>query len=307
MRRSLVVHTCAERWDTPDGDFIDIQRLDAPAASARTPRLLILHGLEGTIDSHYLRGILSQAQLKGWPADVMMFRGCNGELNRARRLYHSGETSDLAFVIHRLIATEPHRPLVLAGFSLGGNVLLKWLGETGSAVPAQVRAAVAISVPFDLEAGCRFIERGFAKVYNRHFLRTLKRKAFAKLAQFPDLFDVQALRRSRTLYEFDDAVTAVMHGFESAHDYYSRSSSIRFLGGIRVPTLLVSAIDDPFLPPSVLDDVALVAQNTPSITTEFNESGGHVGFVSGRSPLHPHYYAEERAIEFLGQFSTPEP
>ena len=299
MRRSLVVPTRAEQWTTPDDDVIELRRLDAPAAREDTPRLLILHGLEGTIDSHYLRGILQQARRRGWLADVMLFRGCNGELNRARRIYHSGETTDLEFVVHRLIAAEPERPILIAGFSLGGNVLLKWLGERGSSVPQQVRAAAAVSVPFDLEEGCLHIERGLSRIYNRHFLRTLRRKALLKLRQFPGLFDETALNSARTLYQFDDAVTAPVHGFASAHDYYARSSSIHFLKGIRTPTLLLSAADDPFLPREVVNTVTMMARNFPPIVFELHEHGGHVGFVSGTSPFETHYYAEERVVEFL--------
>jgi predicted alpha/beta-fold hydrolase len=261
--------------------------------------LLILHGLEGTINSHYLRGTLSLARKYGWPTDVLMFRGCNGELNRARRLYHSGETTDLSLVVNRLIETEPDRPLVLAGFSLGGNVLLKWLGEMGERVPKQVRAAAAVSVPFDLERGCRHIERGFSRIYNWHFLRTLKTKAAAKLVQYPDLYDAEALRSSRTLYEFDDAVTAPLHGFKDAHDYYSRSSSIGYLSDIRTPTLLVSSFDDPFLPREVLVSVAELALKNPKLETYFTARGGHVGFVSGRHPRSQRFHAEDRVMEYL--------
>ena len=302
FRRGLAVSTRAERWVTPDDDIIELRRLEG-SLTVGNPRLLILHGLEGTIDSHYLRGMLDLARQRAWPTDVMLFRGCNGETNRTRRMYHSGETSDLAFVVDRLLAMDPSRPLVLAGFSLGGNVLLKWLGELGPRVPAQVRAAAAVSVPFDLEMGCRHIERGFSRLYNWHFLRTLRRKALAKLAQFPDLFDVSALSRARTLYEFDDAVTAPVHGFRSAHDYYTRSSSIRYLAGIAVPTLLLSAADDPFLPPYILDDVATVARENGSLMPEFHKTGGHVGFVSGAHPGEQIFYAEHRVFEFLAGYA----
>jgi predicted alpha/beta-fold hydrolase len=188
---------------------------------------------------------------------------------------------------------------VLAGFSLGGNVLLKWLGEHGNRLPPEIRGAVAVSVPFDLERGSRFIERGFARVYTRHFLRTLKAKARAKLARDPGLFDARKLERARTLYDFDDAVTAPVHGFHDAHDYYSRSSSLGFLASIRRATLLLSAYDDPFLPPAVLDEVRHIASSNPFLTVEFHDRGGHVGFISGSSPLTPRYYAEDRSFEFL--------
>ena len=188
--------------------------------------------------------------------------------------------------------------------SLGGNVLLKWLGERGDTVSRRVKAAVAVSVPFDLERGSRFISRGFSRVYERHFLRTLRRKAVTKLQRYPDLFDSVALSRARTLYEFDDVVTGPVHGFRDAHDYYTRSSSLHFLGQIRRPTLLLSARDDPFLPPSVLDEVAEIACENSCLTLEFTEGGGHVGFVHG-SPWQPLYYAEHRVGEFLSFYVAP--
>jgi len=298
-RRRLRVPTRIERWETPDADFVELHRLDGSATVSSAPRLLLLHGLEGTIRSHYLRGTLDLARRAGWPADVLLFRACGQEINRARRMYHSGETSDLAFVVKQLVAAEPDRKLVIAGFSLGGNVLLKWLGETGMAVPAQVRGAGAVSVPFDLERGCRHIERGFSRVYNRPFLRTLRRKATAKLRQYPGLFSAEALAKVRTLYEFDDVVTAPVHGFRNAHDYYTRSSSIRFLERITTPTLLISSYDDPFLPREVLDDVAIVCGKNSNLTCEFSSRGGHVGFVSGSFPFRSRYFAEHRLFQFL--------
>jgi hypothetical protein len=215
-------------------------------------------------------------------------------------MYHSGETTDLDFVVRRLIRENPHQPLLLAGFSLGGNVLLKWLGEQGAGVPRQLQAAAAVSVPFDLERGARNIERGISRVYTWHFMRSLRVKALAKLGRFPDLFDAAALSRARTLFEFDDAVTAPIHGFAGAHDYYSRSSSLQYLPMIRVPTLLLSSSDDPFLPPQVLDEVAVAAERNDFLAAELWPKGGHVGFVSGPFPLDTHYYHEERVVEFLG-------
>jgi len=294
-RRAIELPTQMERWSTPDGDFLDLLRLDAPADR---PRVFLLHGLEGTVRSHYVSGLMSMAHQRGWGADMLVFRGCGDEPNRARRFYHSGETTDLEFAIHHVIQEFPAAPLLLCGVSLGGNVLLKWLGERGDSVPSQVRSAVAISVPFDLERGSRHISQGFARIYERHFLRTLRRKAMAKLKRFPDLFDQTALARASTLYAFDDVVTGPVHGFRDAHDYYTRSSSIRFLRGIHRPTLLISARDDPFLPEEVLDEVAAIARANPFLTVEITAHGGHVGFVGGL-PWRPSYYAETRAGEFL--------
>lgn len=290
--------TRVERWETPDGDFLDLHCLDAPAGR---PRLLVLHGLEGSHRSHYARGLVSEASRREWAADVLLFRSCGAELNRALRFYHSGETTDLDFVVRTLIAREPRRPLGLVGVSLGGNVLLKWLGEQGAGVPPQVVAAVAISVPFDLARGARHIDRGFSRVYQAHFLRSLRRKAHAKRLRFPEHFRAELIDRARTLYEFDDAVTAPVHGFRDAADYYERSSSIRWIGRIRTPTLLLSAADDPFLPAAVLDEVREIARENACLHVEFVERGGHVGFISGRIPWKPFYYAEWRAAEFVAQ------
>lgn len=289
-----------ERWDTPDGDFVDVHRLRAPNGNGpETPRLLFLHGLEGTIRSHYVAGFFGEALRRGWAADLMIFRGCGDEPNRAARFYHSGETSDLAFALDRVVRDAPEQPIVLAGVSLGGNVLLKYLGERGGDLPPQVWAAAAISVPFDLERGARHISTGFSRIYDRHFLRTLKQKAFAKLRRHPHLFDADALGRAKSIYEFDDVVTAPVHGFADAHDYYTRSSSLGFLASVQRPTLLLSATDDPFLPSDVLEQVRVIARTNPRLTLEFTKHGGHVGFVSGVLPWRPFYYGEWRVCEFL--------
>jgi len=285
-----------ERWDTPDGDFLELYRVAGESGAAR---LVLLHGLEGNIRSHYVGAFFEEARRRGWQANLIVFRGCGTELNRAARFYHSGETTDLAFVLDRLEAEDPRGPIVLAGVSLGGNVLLKFLGERGDRVSRLIVAAAAISVPFDLERGAHFIATGFSRIYDRHFLSTLRDKALRKLERYPGLFSREQLARARTLVEFDDAVTAPVHGFLDAHDYYSRSSSLNWLSGIRVPTFLLSAVDDPFLPAAVLDEVREVARANACLTLEFTPNGGHVGFVGGRWPWHPIYYAERRASEFL--------
>lgn len=296
FRRRQPLHARRERWRTPDGDFVDVYRTEA---DSRAPRLLLLHGLEGTVRSHYVGGFFREAARLGWGADLLIFRGCGDEPNTAPRFYHSGETTDLGFVIDRVREEHPGAPLLLAGVSLGGNVLLKFLGEAGEGACDYVAAAVAISVPFDLERGARFIGQGFSRIYDRHFLRSLRRKALDKLGRYPQLFDRDALLSAETIYDFDDAVTAPVHGFADAHDYYSRSSSIRFLDRIRVPTLLLSAVDDPFLPSEVLDEVRSIAAANAALDLEFTEHGGHVGFVGGRLPWKPFYYAERRAADFL--------
>jgi len=296
FRRTPPLPTRIERWDTEDGDFLDLVRLDAPSGR---PHLVILHGLEGTSRSHYARGLFVEAARRGWAADLLLFRGCSGELNRAPRFYHSGETSDVGIVARRLLAADGDAPFLFAGVSLGGNVLLKWLGESGPSVHPHVLAAAAVSVPFDLARASRHIDQGFSRVYQRHFLRSLRRKALAKLDRYPNLASRHRVESARTLYEFDDVVTAPVHGFVDADDYYKRSSSMAFLSKIRVRTLLLSARDDPFLPPDVLDQVRQIAANNPEIEFEFPAKGGHVGFVTGQNPLRPFYYAEWRIAQFF--------
>jgi predicted alpha/beta-fold hydrolase len=202
-------------------------------------------------------------------------------------------------VARRLFAIDAASPFLFVGVSLGGNVLLKWLGECGESVDRRVAAAAAVSVPFDLARASRHIDRGFSRVYQRHFLQSLRRKALAKLKQYPDLVSRKRVRSARTLYEFDDIVTAPVHGFADAGDYYAHSSSIRFLSRIRVATLLLNAVDDPFLPSEVLEQVRGVASGNPYLEVEFLAKGGHVGFVSGQNPFRPFYYAEWRVGEFL--------
>jgi hypothetical protein len=295
-RRRPQIPTVRECLASRDGDGLELHHVTGKSGA---PRVLLLHGLEGSPLSHYVGGILSESHARGWGASLLVFRGCGSEANRARRFYHSGETDDLAFVFAELSARWPESPWFAVGVSLGGNVLLKWLGEGGSTVAKRIGAAAAISVPFDLEAGARHISHGFARVYDRSFLRSLRRKAVAKLSRYPDLFDRNKLVRAKTVYDFDDAVTGPVHGFASAHDYYERSSSLQYLPEIRVPTLLVSSSDDPFLPRQVLERARKSAAANPALTVEFHEAGGHVGFVAGSWPWRPVYYAERRVFRFF--------
>jgi hypothetical protein len=222
-------------------------------------------------------------------------------MNRARRTYHSGETTDLDFVIERLVREAPERPIGIVGVSLGGNVLLKWMGERAQKIPVQVRAAVAVSTPFDLARSSRAIGSGFSRLYEWNFLRSLKRKAREKLRQYPDVCPPEQLDEIGSMWEFDDYFTAPLHGFRDAADYYERCSSIRFLAGIRRPTLLLSAFDDPFHTPEVLSDVERISAGNPHLTTEFHPRGGHVGFVGG-APWRPAYYVESRVGSFLADY-----
>jgi predicted alpha/beta-fold hydrolase len=284
-----------ERWETPDSDIVDVYRL---AGDAEAPHLLLLHGLEGGLHSHYARGMLAEAQRRGWHATLLIWRSCGPELNLLPRFYHSGDTMDARMALEWILREEPGRLVVMAGVSLGGNVLLRLLAEEGADAPARLVAAAAISVPFDLARSARHIQRGFARVYQRHFVRSLKRKALAKLGLFEGHLDREAIARAVTLYDFDEHVTAPLHGFAGADDYYTRSSSLPVLDRIRIPTILLSAEDDPFLPPDVLDEVRAVARGNSHLELVFVPKGGHVGFISG-TPWRQKYWAEARAFEFL--------
>ena len=279
-----------ERVELPDGDFLD---LDGDDGDPGAPLVLVLHGLEGSTRSNYAMELYRQLAAAGLQAVGLNFRSCGGELNRLPRLYHSGETGDLAFVLRLIRQRFPGRPLAAAGFSLGGNVLLKYLGESGD---TGIGAAVAISVPFDLAAGAQRLERGFSRVYRRYLVGKLKRKTRAKAALVRGRVSLRDVRRARSFAEFDDAATAPLHGFANAQDYYARSSSAGYLAGVRVPTLLIHSTDDPFLPASAIPRAAVAAN--PALTAEFTARGGHVGFVAG-PPWAPVFWAERRAAGFL--------
>jgi predicted alpha/beta-fold hydrolase len=298
FRRQETAPTVRESWDTPDGDFLEIHRL---ASASNRPRILLLHGLEGSVRSHYAQGLLNEAARRGWGADLLIFRSCGIELNRTRRFYHSGETGDLAFVLDRISREFPASALAIAGVSLGGNVLLKFLGEKGAALPEQLRAAAAISVPFDLARSSQRINQGFSRLYQRFFLGSLRRKAVEKARRFPDLAPSDKIGGLRTLEDFDNLITGPLHGFLNAQDYYARSSSLQYLKDIRLKTLLFSAFDDPMLPPAVLDEVREIARGNRALEVEFVEKGGHAGFVAGSLPWRPFYYAEHRIGEFFAR------
>ena len=290
------VHDRLERITTPDGDHLTLARMGTPAPGV--PHLLVLHGLEGNVRAKYAHGLLELARQRGWSGDLLLFRTCDGEDCSARRLYHSGETTDLDFIVRWLVAKTPDVRIVVCGVSLGGNVLVKWLGEVGTEGRSLVHRAAAVSVPFDLGAGSRYLERGFSRHYTRHFLSTLLPKAFRKLEQFPGAFDRRRARAATTFWEFDDAVTAPLHCFIGAADYYDRSSSMPFIEAVRVPTLLFAARDDPFIPPEVLAKASVLASVNSSVTIDITERGGHVGWIEGA--VWPNgYYMERRVIDYL--------
>jgi uncharacterized protein len=283
-----------ERVETPDGDFLD---LDWLAGRERgVPLVVVLHGLEGSARSHYAVGLLRGLDAMGWRGLVVHFRSCGGEVNRSRRLYHSGDTEDLEFVVGRLVAREPQLRLGLVGISLGGNVILKWLGELGEGVPAPVAAAVAISTPFNLAASAAVLDRGLnRRLYTANLLSTMKAKLDHKAHLYRGLLDLPAARRARTFAEYDRLVTAPLNGFADERDYWARSSSAQFLSGIRRPTLLINARNDPFMPASALPHAEVAASRW--LEADFVEQGGHAGFLEGFGGRPS--WAEARALAFL--------
>lgn len=268
-----------ERWDTPDDDFID---LDWIAGEAGAPCVALFHGLEGSSRSHYARRLMHAVKQSGWHGVVVHFRGCSGEPNRQPRAYHSGDSQEIDWILRRLKA-HGYPALFVAGVSLGGNALLKWLAEQGKLASRVINAAAAVSAPVDLAAANRALSSGFNLVYAWHFLRTMIPAARAKDHRFPGRIDLPRAIQARTLREFDDAVTAPLHGFHGVDDYYARSSSGPLLAAIETPTLLLHAANDPFLPAAALPH----PERLPAaVTLEIHRHGGHVGFVHGNPPGH---------------------
>ncbi len=303
MPRARVAYR-RERWDTPDGDFIDLDWVENkhsgsrignyeresrekqletrnPELETRRPLVVLFHGLEGSSRSHYALALMAALGERGMRGVVVHFRGCSGEANRLPRAYHSGDAQEIDWILRRLRAQYAGAPLFAIGVSLGGNALLKWQGDNGESAARIVDAAVGISVPLDLMATGNALGQGFNLVYTRNFLATLRAMSLAKLARFPGLFDANAIRASRTLREFDDLVTAPLHGFKDAYDYWTRASSKPGLKNIRVPTLILNARNDPLVPAWALPGAGEVSA---AVTLEQPEQGGHAGFVSGRFP-----------------------
>lgn len=290
-----------KRLATPDGDFLDLDvaRAGGDAVEPHRPAVVVLHGLEGSSGSGYVRHTCRRLVERGLDAVALNFRSRGGTPNRARRFYHSGETGDLARVLRWLADRRPGAPIGAVGYSLGGNVLLKLLGEPARAAAARlVDAAVAVSVPFDLAASARAMERSpMGRLYARFFLSSLRRTVRRKVRRHGHEYDMERVRDARTLREFDDAFTAPVHGFEDAEDYYRESSSARFLSAVRTPSLLLHARDDPFLPAAAIPTDA--ARRSRWITPVITDRGGHLGFVERRPGLRPGLWPESVAARYL--------
>lgn len=290
--RALIAKLQHERLELPDGDFLDLAWLGKDETG---PIVIVMHGFEGSLESHYSLGMLHALREHGLRSVFMHFRGCSGTPNRLVRGYHSGETSDLAFLAEVLKGREPKTLLAAVGYSLGGNVLLKWLGETERRNP--LVAAVAISVPFELIGAVRRIQRGFSRFYQWYLLRHARKRLQHKLRQHAGFDEhVERLKSVKTIVEFDDLLTAPLHGFKNAMHYYQEASSRQFLRHIAVPTLIVHAKDDPFMTTEVIPEKTELSS---CVQFEMSERGGHVGFVSGAYPWKPKYWLEERIPQFF--------
>ncbi len=296
FRRRPRVPLQRERLELPDGDFVDLDW----GVDRGSPVVIILHGLEGSSGSHYARGISAALQRYGMCPVIMHFRGCSGQPNRLARGYHAGDTADLAFLVKTLRDRHPDALLAAIGYSLGGNVLLKWLGETGDT--AGLRAAAAVSVPFMLQDSARQLNIGWSRLYRYHLLASLRRSLQHKFHGTVPPYCAADTAAARTFEEFDDAVTAPLHGFANAQYYYSMSSSRPYLRHIAVPTLVVHAADDPFLSCAA---IPATHELSPQVTLEVFEHGGHVGFIAGNWPWRPRFWLEERIPQFLMQKMGP--
>lgn len=285
----------SENLELPDGDVTVVDWMaDRPDSASSAPILIILHGLEGSSESTYARMLLESAANHGWRAAVLHFRDCGDYRNRLPRRYHAGETNDIRFFLESLRSNGHDGPMVAAGFSLGGNVLLKYLGENGVSTPLD--AAVAISVPLSLHDSAKALSSGLSKIYQRHLIKKMKRAIRRKFDQYTAAFDWHRTMAATTFAEFDDAVTAPLHGFSGKDEYYDRCSSGGFLDGIGVPTLIINALDDPFMTPAAIPAPIGLPD---CLQIELSAHGGHIGFIDGGMPWRPEYYLPDRIINFL--------
>ncbi len=301
LRSERGVPLVRERLPTPDGDFVDLDfPFEPPRSNERDQRpiVLLLHGLEGSARSKYALETYRHLARHGLACVGLNFRSCSGELNRLARLYHSGDTGDLAHVLKVLTARFPNRRKGAIGFSIGGNALLKYLGECGVAARTRLDAAAAVSAPYDLAAGADYLERLGGRVYTWYLIRKLQRKIHAKAQTLPASVHVPRALAAKSFRDFDDAATAPLHGFTGAEDYYQRSSSGRSIEDIQIPTLLIHSADDPFLPAKCIP--RRQAHENPNIVTAFANRGGHVGFVTGM-PWRPIFWAEREVGRFMAE------
>ena len=285
----------SETLELPDGDITVVDWLvEAPESAGDLPLLIILHGLESSAEASYAQMLLAAARDHGWNACVLHFRDCGDYRNRLPRRYHAGETNDIRYFLEKLVTDGQYGPISAAGYSLGGNVLLKYLGENGATTP--LMAAAAVSVPLDLGISADALNIGFSKIYQRYLLKRMKASVASKFDQYTAAFDWHKSMATKTFADFDDLVTAPLHGFNGKDDYYGSCSSMTFLKDIDRPTLIVNSTDDPFMSPEMIPDESLLSD---CVTLELSSAGGHVGFIEGGTPFRPKYYLPTRIIGFL--------
>lgn len=294
----------SEWLELPDGDVTVVDWLPSGDSDPdpELPMLVILHGLEGSAKSSYCRQLLQAAAERGWRAAVLHFRDCGDYRNRLPRRYHAGETDDVRFFLEQLRSNGHRGPIMAAGYSLGGNVLLKYLGESADDTP--LAAAAAVSVPLNLHVSADALNHGFSKLYQAYLLRRMKQSVARKFNPDTAAFDWHKTMSARNFAEFDDAVTAPLHGFHGKDDYYDRCSAGAFLAAIRKPTLVINALDDPFMTPEVIPDENVISDQ---VTLEISDKGGHVGFIDGGTPFQPRYFLPRRIIEFMDSVIVREP
>ncbi|WP_352296798.1 hydrolase [Pseudoalteromonas sp. 20-MNA-CIBAN-0454] len=286
-----------EQLDTPDGDFIELAW--SLPHNETAPLAVVLHGLEGNINSFYAKGMMKALKKQGFAVVLMHFRNCSTEVNRLPRAYHSGDTADLSFFINHLKQLYPNRPLLAVGFSLGGNVLAKYLGEQQQQCP--LSAAALVSAPYDLSASSDVIRKSLGKIYQKYLLDRMKKSMQRKLPQIKQQISITTdqLMEIDDLLEFDNQLTAPLHGFENAHDYYRQASAMPYLKHIAVPTLIIHAKDDPMLSIKAVPSRQDVSEH---VTLRISEKGGHVGFISGKNPFKPVFWLEQAVPSYFGQY-----
>lgn len=288
-----------ERWELNDGDFIDVDWAEphtSDLVAQKKPVLVIFHGLEGNSQSQYAKSLIGAAISKGWHGAVIHFRGCSGEPNRLPRFYYAGDSLEINTMLSRVRALYPDNPIYAVGYSLGGNALLKWLGEFGTDSMPNISKAVAVSAPIDLKASAVSLDRGLNRfLYTPMFVDSMRPKALALSKRFPGLLDDQRIHHAKTIHDIDNAVTSVLYGAKDASDYYRRNASKPFLKNITLPTLIINAKNDPFLPAEFLPSADEVSA---SVTLDYQEQGGHVGFYSPFANS-KHGWLPSRIIEFL--------
>lgn len=293
FRKSLNINVIKQTLETPDNDFIDLAWTELPTSSNK-PIVLILHGLEGSIDSHYAKGMMIAIKASGWIGLLMHFRGCSGRPNRKAPSYHSGQTQDVSFLVDHLGQTLPDRLKAAIGFSLGGNVLTKYLAEFPN---SPIKAAAVICAPLNLASCSQRINRGASKIYQRYLINMLKQSTLKKIQmKLLPQFAKEEVLALKTIYDFDNLVTAPINGYKDAEDYYRKASGQSVIGEIKHPMLIIHAKDDPFLSH---EDIININKKNDNISFEICSHGGHVGFISGKSPFKPVYWLEQRVPNFL--------